>query len=192
MMRFLMVAAFVGVVLLGSELMAFATRTNRIGNSSIGNEISLSMPGLPLGKPVPDSDPAPDRANEWVVQVLSRPLFSATRRPASAVVTQGGRFTAARLVGVVSWPDGKFAIFQTDEAEHTVVVSEGGALNGWTVQSIAAEGVTMRYGQESQVLHPAFGTSDPGAAQPPIGMRERGRDEWGRHPHPPSYLDRRG
>jgi hypothetical protein len=89
--------------------------------------------------------PQSPRMDELVATTLSRPLFSATRRPAERAVSGGPAdpgLTDVRLTGIVIEPDRHTAIFAV-KGEKPLVRSEGETVNAWHLDSIAAQEVTL-------------------------------------------------
>ena len=165
-------------------------RVRDVGKSSprpIATE-PLPAPGRPDSGQI---NAAREHAAEWVAQILARPLFSPSRRPAATRLLVSDRpAQPPRLSGMLSWPGGKYAIFQTKKATPSVV-AEGGTLAGWSVQTITAEGVTISDGETRLVIHPTFVAIEIATLSPPIWTSTRARDAWGQHLRPPTYLERR-
>jgi hypothetical protein len=140
--------------------------------------------------------PMPYRAelvDQLAARAVARPLFSPTRRPPSPPAVQGRiRAEPPRLSGVLSWPGGNSAIFQSDKAPHPTIVGEGSTLGEWTVQTIAAGTVTVSRGDERLLLHPSFADAPAAEVPEPRQAQLRARDQWGHHIRPPDYLERRG
>jgi hypothetical protein len=126
---------------------------------------------------------------EWSGRALARPLFVATRRPPPAVAERPDPLP--RLAGIVIWPGGKLAVFQGEKDARPRWLDEGASVGRWTVSAIAAGSVTMSNGSARIVLHPAFGGGSAPAMSEVVTVAERLRDQWGRHPQPLSYLERR-
>jgi hypothetical protein len=110
-------------------------------------------PGVP-----PDATPAPaperirvgqqpqgPRMDDLVATTLSRPLFSATRRPAERAAPDrpaDPELTNVRLTGIVVEPDQRTAIFAVQGAK-PLVRTEGETVNDWHLDSIAPHEVTL-------------------------------------------------
>jgi hypothetical protein len=83
--------------------------------------------------------------DELVTTTLSRPLFSATRRPSERAVSGGPvdpGLSDVRLTGIVLEPDRHTAIFAV-KGEKPLVRSEGETVNAWHLDSIAPREVTL-------------------------------------------------
>ncbi|HUN38856.1 MAG TPA: hypothetical protein VMU81_01055 [Acetobacteraceae bacterium] len=105
---------------------------------------------------------APDHTAEWVSTILARPLFSPDRRaaPLPTAIT-GGRDAPPglpRLTGVLVGPFGRTAIFATGGGK-PLVVTEGGKVDAWTVQSISIGTVRIRGPDGAKTLQPSFESS---------------------------------
>ena len=130
------------------------------------------------------------RHEEYVVSILGRPLMSASRRPPASAVAQEPDDATPRLSGIVVWPGGRYAIFQSTPTAPSVVLEEGMTLQRWMVRSISADGVVIASANRDLVLRPTF-LGDSGIDPAPAPVALRGRDPWGRHLRPPTYLRRR-
>jgi hypothetical protein len=107
--------------------------------------------------------------DKMVAIVLGRPLFSASRRPAAVPQdASAGQPEAVlpKLSGIIHSPDLRRAIFQSHGSEKPIVtdIGVGEAINGWTVQQIGPESVTLIRGGHTVLLIPTF---DSIAIQPP-------------------------
>jgi hypothetical protein len=115
-------------------------------------ELNAKDPGVqPAATPAPvpaQAHPAQlqsPRMDELVATTLSRPLFSATRRPAERAVPDrpaDPELTNVRLTGIVVEPDRRTAIFAVQGAK-PLVRSEGETVNDWHLDSIAPHEVTV-------------------------------------------------
>ena len=99
--------------------------------------------------------PSP-QIDELVATTLSRPLFSATRRPSER--TKGDQPTDPalpnfRLTGIVIEPGRRLAIFAVPGAK-ALVRSEGESLNEWRVDSIASREVSLSGPAGTTTLEP--------------------------------------
>jgi hypothetical protein len=123
-------------------------------------------PPTPLVHPrTPNPAPtavAPDRTAEWVSTILARPLLSPDRRPtATASADAGDRATPnglPRLTAVLVGPFGRNAIFAADGSK-PLVVTEGGRVNAWTIQTIDVGSVRVSGPGGALTLHPSLQTS---------------------------------
>jgi hypothetical protein len=116
-------------------------------------ELNADDPGVqPAGTPAPapaQTLPAQrqqsPRMDELAATTLSRPLFSATRRPAERAAPDrpaDPEFANVRLTGIVIEPDRHTAIFAV-KGEKPLVRSEGETVNDWHLDSIASHEVTV-------------------------------------------------
>lgn len=145
-------------------------------------ELGVFSPRQPADVPhprvqVPASRTAePDRTAEWVGTILARPLFSPDRRPVQvSTVDAGGRAVAPqalpRLAGVLIGPFGRNAIFAA-EGSKPLVISEGGKIGAWTVQSIEVGSVKVKGPGGAMTLEPRFASSPVAATgSSPAGQR---------------------
>jgi hypothetical protein len=89
-------------------------------------------------------DPAPIAAYDEIVE---RPLFHRTRRPIAAKDEPrdgaGGARLPIRLVGIVVDAEGRSAFLKLANAPRAVRVTYGGIVDGWTVEAIDHESVTL-------------------------------------------------
>ena len=109
---------------LGVELTGFERWVSRMAPRPIATEL-LPAPGRSSAGQIAA---APKHATEWVAHILARPLFAPSRRPAAARLVLADRPTQPpRLSGMLSWPGGKYSIFQTGKATPSVV-AEGDTL----------------------------------------------------------------
>jgi hypothetical protein len=102
---------------------------------------SVPMPAQTL----PAQRPQSPRMDDLVATTLSRPLFSATRRPAERAAPDrlaDPELTNVRLTGIVVDPDQRTAIFAVQGAK-PLVRSEGETVNDWHLDSIAPHEVTL-------------------------------------------------
>jgi len=111
-------------------------------------------------------EPAPNRplaqATDSMQETLLRPLFNPTRRPAeekadvpvspvfSRVTNQASDMH--RLVGIVMVGDVRFAMLQNARTGKTTRVEDGGEVDGWQLESVDTESVTLKRGIESKRL----------------------------------------
>jgi len=78
-------------------------------------------------------------------EVTARPLFSASRRPATAV-QQTAVMSSLALAGVVISRDGRVALIRQGKSPGLTRAREGQQVGGWTVRSIAADRVVVSDG----------------------------------------------
>jgi hypothetical protein len=128
------------------------------------SEIEPTNPG---GQPVATPAPAPEqtspaqrtpspRINDLVATTLSRPLFSATRRPAERAVSGAPAdpgLTDVRLTGTVIEPSRRTAIFAVQGAK-LLARSEGETVNDWHLDAIGPREVTLTGSAGTTTLQP--------------------------------------
>jgi hypothetical protein len=106
------------------------------------------------------------RVDELLETALARPLFSSTRRPPQSATNNGADDTDLsdkRLTGIVTAPGHHLAIFAVNDAK-PLILSEGEAVSGWRINSIAPLEVSLSGPGGSKTLRPK---PDPTLAQPP-------------------------
>ena len=80
-------------------------------------------------------------------EVLERPLFVSSRRPAAADDGSSARSaTELALVGIVISPTSRQALLQYGNPPKLVRVGEGQTIAGWTVEAIRPDDVLVRQG----------------------------------------------
>jgi len=104
-----------------------------------------------------------------VADILARPLFTPNRQPSAR---SGDKPVAAsafhrRLVGVAIGPVTREALFAGEGKDKPTVVAEGGAIEGWTVETVADGVVTIRAGNASQAVEIARGKPGTTKREPP-------------------------
>jgi hypothetical protein len=88
-----------------------------------------------------------------VATMLARPLFSPDRRPAESPRSPGADFKDKRFTGIVIEPDQRLAIFAVTGAK-PLAVTEGDSVDGWRIESITADEITLVSAQGSRTLRP--------------------------------------
>jgi hypothetical protein len=115
--------------------------------------------------------------------ILERPLFSDTRRPATAGDGLAVRKPALpRLSGILMLPRLRLAVFEAAGAKGQVatIVGETGKIDSWTVASIDRDGVALTRDGDSIFLTPAFATVEAvraSLATAPLSRWEAPADE---------------
>jgi len=123
-----------------------------------------SAPTLSAAPTIPaaTADNASDAlVSGWGDTILARPLFSPSRRPddqASATASQ----TLPRLSAIIVIGATRSAIFAAP-GQKPINVSEGGAIDGYRVMSIAPNRVDLLGAGGALALHPQFVTPAPAA-----------------------------
>lgn len=96
---------------------------------------------------------------EAFFEVVARPIFSPTRRPAvaatEAALGTSGPFNAD-LVGIVIWRSQRLALVRVDGGERVLQVPEGGAISGWVIVAIEPGRVVLRQGGTERELHLSY------------------------------------
>ncbi len=115
---------------------------------------------LPIGKAA--TTVSERLADRWADRVLSRPLFSADRRPETLHTDHTTVVT--RLAGIIISGGSRSAIFAAD-GQKPEVVSEGGEIAGYRLQHISYDSVELVGSTGTLTLHPHFaGAAAPGFA----------------------------
>ena len=128
----------------------------------------LPAPAAPASTPAAGADEAGRR----VAEVLARPLFDPSRRPAAQAAAGPAAATAPlpRMTGVIVTPAGRRAIFVNGAGKPTVV-TEGERIGVYAVQSIEAGRVTLAGPGGQRVVAPAFDPKPaPRTAVPAPGL----------------------
>jgi hypothetical protein len=112
-----------------------------------------------------------DRRNAWVQTSLARPLFSPNRRPAAAAAVAAGEAAPSlpRITGILVNGSSRSVIFAAAAGGRPIIATEGTDVNGFKVQAIEANQVTIAGPDGTRVLHPSFDPSRviPEAPVPP-------------------------
>jgi hypothetical protein len=119
----------------------------------------LSPPSSPMGEPAGTvSDAVVDH---WADTVLSRPLFSADRRPERMV----GDHTAglARLAGIIISGGSRSAIFAA-KGQKPEIMTEGGEIGGYRLLHISFDSVELAGAAGTLTVHLRFPLTAPSAA----------------------------
>jgi hypothetical protein len=159
----------VPLLLLGCAVSAAAIAVElRTGND--GRVATAAVPiGAANGALSTDFRPQPDRS---MPAILARPLFSPTRRPPPRTGAQAFDLSDKRLAGIVIAPTGRIAIFAGAGAK-PLVLSIGGSLNGWEIESIKADEVVLRGPAGIRTLRPKMDQTFPRRSSPPSFASER-------------------
>lgn len=127
-----------------------------------------ASPASALALPDPASKLQAVRHDDaYVKEILARPLFTVSRRPLSGSDGNAGAAMAAalkgRLAGVVVSSAGSEALFMETGKAKAISVHEGESFEGWTVEKIEPEHVTMRAGARLETIEPAGDKTRSGA-----------------------------
>ena len=104
--------------------------------------------------------------DELLATVLSRPLFSSTRRPPQSAVNDGpssADLADTRLTGIITEPGRHLAIFAVNGAK-PLRLTEGEAVSGWRIESITPREVSLSGPGGTKTLEPKV---DPSLSQGP-------------------------
>ena len=119
--------------------------------------------------------------DELLATVLSRPLFSSTRRPPQSAANDGpsADLGDTRLTGIVTVPGNRLAIFAVNGAK-PLKLTEGEAVSGWRIESITPREVSLSGPAGTKTLEPKVDPSlspapapipiNPAAARPPAPL----------------------
>jgi general secretion pathway protein N len=113
-------------------------------------------PARAAGEPRPAHRVQSPRVDDLVTTTLSRPLFSATRRPAERAAPDrpaDPELTNIRLTGIIIEADRRTAIFAVQGAK-PLVRSEGETVNDWHLDRIASHEVTLTGPAGTTTLEP--------------------------------------
>jgi general secretion pathway protein N len=129
------------------------------------DEAAVSASTAPTGAAVAVHRQPSTHVDELLTTVLSRPLFSSTRRPPSAA--NDGPSNAdlgdTRLTGIITEPGLHLAIFAVNGAK-PLRLTEGEAVSGWRIESITPREVSLSGPSGTKTLEPKI---DPNLVPPP-------------------------
>jgi len=109
-------------------------------------------------KPVESSNDTPlqNPAISTFAEIVERPLFTQSRRPAPKKDTKVAEAAVKpenfELIGVIISPAGRMALLRTLATSEIVRAVEGQNVGGWEVRTINPTQVVLRQGDDSQVL----------------------------------------
>ncbi len=125
--------------------------------------------------PLPKEAPFALAPLEAYAEVIQRPLFSSTRKPPPEAARQAAGDTSSFvLLGIVISESGRSILLQHGRPPVLVRLSEGQAVEGWTLQTIRPESVVFVNGgteQEFKLKDLRGAGAAPGAAPPPPPRR---------------------
>ena len=127
----------------------------------------ILLPGSPAVPPhkmfaIPSAAPeaaADEAAGQWGDTILARPLFSPDRRPVSAAGTDTST-SLPRLSAIIITGGTHAAVFSAD-GQKPQVVTAGGSIDGYQLDSIAPDSVQLTGPDGPLTLRPQFITSAP-------------------------------
>jgi hypothetical protein len=99
-------------------------------------------------------------------EVVSRPLFSPTRRPAEPAPAAETVSTSMTLIAILISPRGPHALVRHGTPPQLDRVVEGQTIDGWTTEAIKFDRVIFRRGAETLELVPVS-TEQPHPPPPP-------------------------
>lgn len=117
------------------------------------------QPGQPKSVPTADltlpDNVQPTSSNEFTLppmdaysEIIERPLFLSSRRPPEepkiVEQKQPGDDASFTLLGVAVTPERTMALLQTDKAGKVARVGIGEEVNGWRLEAVRVDGVTLR------------------------------------------------
>ena len=109
-----------------------------------------------------------ENVRELLATVLARPLFNPSRRPSDKADTGTGAagLGDSRLTGIVTEPKRRIAIFVVTGGK-PLIVGEGENVNGWRIDSITPQEVSLSGPDGTKTLTPK---SDPSLVVPSVPM----------------------
>jgi general secretion pathway protein N len=128
--------------------------------------VAVSARTAPTGAAVAVRRQPGTHVDELLATVLSRPLFSSTRRPPQSAASDGpssADLGDTRLTGIVTEPGHHLAIFAVKGA-NPLRVTEGEAVSGWRIESITPREVSLSGPGGTKTLEPKV---DPNLVPPP-------------------------
>lgn len=120
-----------------------------------GGDLTSVSAGTPISS-VPAPRPRPSRASPpetLTAEALARPLFNPTRRPLSSAGPASTDFADKRLAGIVVSAQQRLAIFAVTGAK-PLVVKEGADIDGWQIETITPDDVSLRGPGGTRTLRP--------------------------------------
>jgi len=129
-------------------------------------EVAISTSAAPADGAVAVRRQPGTHLDELLATVLSRPLFSSTRRPPQNAVNDGpssADLGDTRLTGIITEPGRHLAIFAVNGAK-PLRLTEGEAVSGWRIESITPREVSLSGPGGTKTLEPKV---DPSLSQAP-------------------------
>jgi general secretion pathway protein N len=130
------------------------------------DEVAVSSSTAPASAAVAGRRQPSTHVDELLATVLSRPLFSSTRRPPQSAASDGpssADLGDTRLTGIVTEPGRHLAIFAVSGAK-PLRLTEGEAVSGWRIESITPREVSLSGPGGTKTLEPKI---DPNLVPPP-------------------------
>ncbi len=103
-------------------------------------------------------------------EVVSRPLFTSTRRPSTDASTSD-RQTAFILIGIVISPAERHALVSHGAPPHVERLAEGQNLEGWTIKEILPDRIVIAQGDNELDVKPAATPTPPAGGGAVAGQR---------------------
>jgi general secretion pathway protein N len=134
-------------------------------NPATDDEAIISSRTAPTGAAVAVHRQPSTHLDELLATVLSRPLFSSTRRPPQSAANDGpsADLGDTRLTGIVTVPGHHLAIFAVNGAK-PLKLTEGEDVSGWRIESITPREVSLSGPGGTKTLEPKV---DPSLSQAP-------------------------
>jgi general secretion pathway protein N len=130
------------------------------------DEAAVSAGSAPTGAAVAIHRQPSTHLDELLATILSRPLFSSTRRPPQSSANDGptsADLGDTRLTGIITEPGLHLAIFAVNGAK-ALRLTEGEAVSGWRIESITPREVSLSGPSGTKTLEPKI---DPNLVPPP-------------------------
>jgi general secretion pathway protein N len=130
-----------------------------------------AAPTTPRQAPQPQSAGFALPPLESYAEVAQRPLFSPSRKPPppDAARETLGNSSSFVLLGIVISERGKYTLIQHGRPPVTARLTEGQTLEGWTIQEIRPDRVTLQNAVTQQELKlKDVKDRPPGGAPPPV------------------------
>jgi|SRR5271170_2752773 len=167
-----------------------------------GKTTAQATPAPKMEERTAGSTEHPPAVEKLIAAILSRPLFSTTRRPPESA-PDGPADTSLsdmRLTGILISPKQRLAIFAKSGGK-PVVLSEGEMINDWRVDDIATRSVSLSGPTGTTTLAPkadpnlvrARSTAQQGAPSPQAAARPANpqQTQGANAAEPPAILARR-
>lgn len=148
--RLLLYLALGGCALFAAILLA------EIAAPAPRDEVVSAVPGRATATRPTVRQQAPPQLDKLVATTLTRPLFSATRRPAPTGKDEDApddTLANMRLTGIVTEPGKRLAIFDVSGTK-PLAVKEGEELSGWRIEAITPSGVSLTGPGGTKTLQP--------------------------------------
>jgi general secretion pathway protein N len=142
-----------------------------------GSDRAPSALPAAVAAPVPAALPKPPTSFKLpplatYAEVTQRPLFSATRQPPPPEAGQDllGKSNSFVLLGIILTPDERAVLIRHGHPAEIARLKEGQAVEGWTVQSILPDRITLQHGAsevELKLKDQPGNAGAPGMPRPP-------------------------